>query len=194
VPQTITHEKVLVDCASEVEEFTSAARLLGDKLLCCTLQFGYFNRARFARPEPFLQLLDSFLDCWPKDITVAVEIRNKNWLSEAFAGCLRRHDAVWVLTDQAWMLPPLKVVESIDVVTGPFAYIRLLGDREVIDSRTKTLDRIVVDRRAEIESDAKAMRLLSVKLPVVVFVNNHFAGFAHETIRQLKEVLDRTEL
>ncbi len=34
VPQTITHEKVLVDCAGEVEEFVSAARLLGDKLLC----------------------------------------------------------------------------------------------------------------------------------------------------------------
>jgi uncharacterized protein YecE (DUF72 family) len=120
--------------AGEVEEFVSAARLLGDKLLCCTLQFGYFNRVRFARPEPFLQLLDSFLGAWPKDITVAVEIRNKNWLSEAYADCLRRHDAVWVLTDQAWMLPPLKVAESIDVVTGPFAYIRLLGDRETVDT------------------------------------------------------------
>jgi uncharacterized protein YecE (DUF72 family) len=68
VPQTITHEKVMVDCAGEVEEFTSAARLLGDKLLCCTLQFGYFNRARFARPEPFLQLLDSFLGAWPSGL------------------------------------------------------------------------------------------------------------------------------
>ena len=72
--------------------------------------------------------------------------------------------------------------------------IRLLGDRQLVDSRTRTLDRIVVDRSAEIKSDAKAIRLLSVKLPVVVFVNNHFAGFAHETISQLIELLDRTEL
>jgi uncharacterized protein YecE (DUF72 family) len=89
---------------------------------------------------------------------------------------------------------PFEGGRKIDVVTGPFAYIRLLGDREVVDSRTKTLDRIVVDRSAENESDAKAMRLLGVRVPVYVFVNNHFAGFAHETIRQLKEVLDRTEL
>jgi hypothetical protein len=61
VPQTIPHEKVLVDCAGEVEEFVSAARLLGDKLLCCTLQFGYFNRQAFAGPDEFVERLDSFL-------------------------------------------------------------------------------------------------------------------------------------
>src|SRR5262249_4523100 len=38
--------------------------------------------------------------------------------------------AVWVLPDQVWMPTPLSVVERLDVVTGPFAYLRLLGDRE----------------------------------------------------------------
>jgi uncharacterized protein YecE (DUF72 family) len=192
VSQTITHEKVLVDCSGEVEEFVSAARLLGDKLLCCTLQFAYFNRQAFASAEEFLERLDSFLgECWPTDVPVAVEIRNKGWLSQAFADCLRRHNAVWVLGDQKWMPTPLMLAESMDVVTGPFAYIRLLGDREVVDSRTKTLDHIVVDRSAEIDSDARAIRLLSIRVPVVTFVNNHFAGYAHETIRELREVLGR---
>src|SRR5947208_15891745 len=40
VPQSITHEKVLLDCRAEVEAFLGAARVLGDKLLCCCLQFG----------------------------------------------------------------------------------------------------------------------------------------------------------
>jgi uncharacterized protein YecE (DUF72 family) len=35
VPQVITHEKVLVDCEKERDGFLAAARLLGDKLLCC---------------------------------------------------------------------------------------------------------------------------------------------------------------
>ena len=61
VPQTITHEKVLVDCSGEVEEFASAARLLGDKLLCWTLQFGYFNRQAFASGAEFLERLGSRL-------------------------------------------------------------------------------------------------------------------------------------
>jgi uncharacterized protein YecE (DUF72 family) len=40
VPQAISHEYVVLDCREEVETFLSAARLLGDKLLACCLQFG----------------------------------------------------------------------------------------------------------------------------------------------------------
>jgi uncharacterized protein YecE (DUF72 family) len=190
VPQTITHEKVLVDCAGEVEEFVSAARLLGDKLLCCVLQFAFFNRAVLPSLDSFLQRLAAFLECWPKDVQLAVEIRNKGWIGEEFASFLRQHRAVWVLSDQAWMPSPLALAENFDVATGPFAYIRLLGDRQLVDSRTKTLDHVVVDRSAEIASDAKAIRSLSVRVPVVTFVNNHFAGYAHDTIRDLQEALN----
>ena len=28
-------------------------------------------------------------------------------------------------------------------------------------------------------------------VPVVAFVNNHFAGYAHETVRQRREMVDR---
>jgi uncharacterized protein YecE (DUF72 family) len=37
VPQTITHEKVLLDCRKELNEFMTAARALEEKLLCCLL-------------------------------------------------------------------------------------------------------------------------------------------------------------
>jgi uncharacterized protein YecE (DUF72 family) len=58
VPQSITHEKVLLDCRDEVGAFLAAARLLGDKLLCCTLQFGYFNKGKFASMGDFLGAID----------------------------------------------------------------------------------------------------------------------------------------
>jgi uncharacterized protein YecE (DUF72 family) len=190
VPQTITHEKVLVDCAGEVEEFVSAARLLGGKLLCCTLQFAFFNRSVIPSLDAFLDRLGLFLESWPSDVQLAVEIRNKGWISDEFAGFLRKYRAVWVLSDQAWMPTPLTLAEKFDVATGPFAYIRLLGDRQLVDSRTKTLDHVVVDRSAEIANDANAIRSLSVRVPVVTFVNNHFAGYAHDTIRDLQEALN----
>ena len=38
VPQTITHEKVLLDCGDDVSRFLGAARVLEEKLLCCCLQ------------------------------------------------------------------------------------------------------------------------------------------------------------
>jgi uncharacterized protein YecE (DUF72 family) len=185
VPQAITHEKVLLDCREEVEVFLSAARLLGDKLFSCLLQFGYFNRAKFTSLNAFIERLDPFLAAWPADVPVAVEVRNKAWMTQVLADCLRRHNAVWALPDQAWMPSPLSVVQRLDTVTGPFAYLRLLGDREAVDALTPTLDHIVIDRGGQVADDAQAIRLLRQRVPVVAFVNNHFAGYAPETVRQL---------
>jgi uncharacterized protein YecE (DUF72 family) len=189
VPQLITHEKLLADCRAEVSEFLDAARLLGDKLLCCCLQFGYFNKKAFATVDAFLERLGTFLGDWPGDVPVAVEIRNKTWMTEQFADCLRSRRAAWVLSDQAWMPSPLSVVQKLDVATGPFAYIRLLGDRAEVDRLTKTLDHIVVDRQDQLHADAEAIRLLAKRVPVLAFVNNHFAGYAPETLRQLQGAL-----
>jgi uncharacterized protein YecE (DUF72 family) len=185
VPQVITHERVLLHCRDELGNFLGAARLLGEKLLCCLLQFGYFNRSKFASLNAFLERLDSFLAAWPTDVPVAVEVRNKTWMTPALGDCLRRHRAVWVLPDQVWMPAPLSLVERLDVVTGPFAYVRLLGDREAVDALTTTLDHIVIDRGEQVTADAQAIRQLQQRVPVTVFVNNHFAGYAPETVRQL---------
>lgn len=185
VPQVITHEKVLLDCRQELNAFLTAARALEEKLLCCLLQFGYFNKQAFASLDDFLQRLEPFLASWPQDVAVAVEVRNKNWMTPQLLDCLRAHRAVWALADQAWVPAPLSLAKKWDVVTGPFGYLRLLGDRSDIDNRTKTLDHIVIDRGDQLEADAQAVRLLSERVPVFVFANNHFAGYAPETVHQL---------
>ena len=111
-------------------------------------------------------------------------------MAPALASCLRRHKAVWLLPDQVWMPSPLSLVQRLDVVTGPFAYFRLLGDREAVDALTPTLDHIVIDRGAEVETDARAIRVLRQRVLVVAFVNNHYAGYAPETVRQLVALTD----
>jgi uncharacterized protein YecE (DUF72 family) len=189
VPQTITHEKVLVDCRAEVGTFLTAARLLGDKLLCCVLQFGYFNQKAFANLDAFLARLEPFLDAWPRDVPLAVEVRNKGWLTPKLADCLRTRQAVLVLPDQAWMPAPMEALRKLDAVTGPFGYVRLLGDRNAVDALTGTLDHAVIDRGDQIEADAEAIRHLAGRVPVLVFVNNHFAGYAPATLQQLRQVL-----
>jgi hypothetical protein len=83
------------------------------------------------------------------------------------------------------MPSPLSVVQRLDAVTGPFAYIRLLGDREAVDALTPTLDHVVIDRGGQVAEDARAIGLLRQRVPVVAFVNNQFAGYAPETVRQL---------
>ena len=192
IPQTITHEKLLHDCGREVELFLSAARLLEDKLLCCVLQFGYLNAKAFANLDAFLDRLNPFLATWPRDVPIAVEIRNKNWFVPRFADCLRSRHAAWVIADQAWTPAPLKLVESLDTVTGQFGYIRLLGDRKAVDELTSTLDHTVIDD-GQIKADAQAIRLLSERVPVLAFVNNHFAGYAHDTISKLLQAIEVTQ-
>jgi hypothetical protein len=49
---------------------------------------------------------------------------------QELADCVQVRNAVLVLPDQKWMPPPLEVLGKFDPVTGPFAYVRLLGDRE----------------------------------------------------------------
>ena len=102
----------MVDCDAEVESFLGAARLLEDKLLCCVLQFGYFNRSIFASGDEFMERLLPFLDKWPKDVSVAVEIRNKTWISAQLLDSLRARDVSFVVTDQAWMPPPLSLAKA----------------------------------------------------------------------------------
>lgn len=194
VPQIITHEKALVDCRAEVSEFLGAVRLLEDKLVCCLLQFGFFNRQVISTLKVFLERLDPFLAAWPRDVPVAVEIRNKSWVTAELADCLRRHGAVWALADQTWMPAPTEILERCDSVTGPFGYLRLLGDRAEVEARTKLFDHVVVDRTAQIQADAQAIQQLRQRVPVLAFVNNHFAGYAPATIRQLRAELGMPEL
>jgi uncharacterized protein YecE (DUF72 family) len=50
VPQTITHQKILVDCEKGFEEFVSTAQALGEKLGPMVFQFPFFNDSAFSSP------------------------------------------------------------------------------------------------------------------------------------------------
>jgi hypothetical protein len=67
--------------------------------------------------------------------------------------------------------------KQLDALTGPFAYAHLLGDREAVGALTPTLDHIVIDRTSQVAEDARAIQVLRQGVPVVAFVNNHFAGY-----------------
>jgi hypothetical protein len=58
-----------------------------------------------------------------------------------------------------------------------------------VDALTSTLDHIVIDRTAQLRDDAEAIWQLRERVPVLAFVNNHFAGYAPATIEQLQLLL-----
>jgi len=77
----------------------------------------------------------------------------------------------------------------MEVVTGPLAYLRLLGDRAEVDALTKKLDHIVLDRSPQVEADAQAIRLLSERVPVLAFVNKPLRRVCPRDDRQLQQAI-----
>ena len=194
VPRVISHEKQLRDCEAEVDDFLNAIAPLGAKLAAALLQLGYFNRSSFETEAAFLDVLDTFLDRWPLDrAPLAVETRNPRWVGPDLAALLASHGVALTLTEQTWMPSPREVLDRVDPVTGPFAFVRLLGDRQGIERITTTWDRIVLDRSEALAETAEVIRTLARRVPVFVFASNHYAGHAPETARQLRAILKLPE-
>jgi uncharacterized protein YecE (DUF72 family) len=190
VPQVITHQKQLRDCAEEVDGFVSSIEPLGEKLYCALLQMGYFNKGAFASLADFLAVLDAFLAAWPiHQVPLAVEVRNPRWVGPELVEVLRDHGAALTLTEQKWMPSLAEVSRRINPVTAPFSFVRLIGDREAIEKVATTWDKVVVDRSAELAEVAGVVQDLAERVPVAVFINNHYAGHSPATARDLRTLL-----
>jgi uncharacterized protein YecE (DUF72 family) len=167
--------------------FLEVMRTLGPRLGPLLLQFPFFNATAFPHPEVFQERLDRFLYDLPRDLHIAVEIRNREWLTEPLAQICRARQAALVLVDQGWMPHGDEVQRRLDPITAPFAYIRLLGDRPIIEAVTTTWGKEVLDRAPRLERWADLLaRLLAREVPTLVYANNHYAGHAPATVERLR--------
>ena len=176
--------------SADRDRFLDVMGRLGDKLGPLVLQFPFFSRKVFASSAPFLERLDRFLGDLPREHTYAVEVRNPKWLGEPLAAVCREHGAGLVLVDQEWMPHGEEVEREIDILTGGFGYVRLLGKRREIEQLTTTWEREVIDRHESLERWAVLLARLAWRgVLTYVFVNNHYAGHAPATVRRLEALL-----
>jgi uncharacterized protein YecE (DUF72 family) len=201
VPQLITHEKILVDCDADFKHFVDTMDLLGEKLGPMLLQFPYLNRSVFpvlsdvakgkaAPNESFLARLKPFLEKLPRGRKFAVEIRNKNWLDAPFANILRDHGVALALQDQSWM--PMPWAYKFEPLTADFTYVRLLGDRKGIEQITKTWDKTVVDRSAQLKTWVDYLQPITRRgVTIFVYANNHYSGHSPDTVKLFREYWDK---
>ncbi len=185
-PQIITHDKALVDCDAEFEEFVKTMDILGPKLGPMVFQFPSFDRWKFPKQESFLAVLTPFLKKLPADHKFVVEIRNKTWLDGRFADVLREHNIALALTDTSFMPRPWELKQKFDLLTADFAYVRWLGDRKGIEKQTMTWDRTVVDRTSDLKNWVDVFKSLvsnTKVLKIFAFSNNHYAGHGPATAK-----------
>lgn len=191
-PQEITHERVLVDTDSTMNEFLKVTEPLGEKLSVILLQFPYFNKKAFAGPAEFLARLKTFLEKLPADRRFAVEIRNKYWLGPPLYDLLRKQNTALALIDHPWMPRPREWFTKGDAITTDFTYIRWLGDRKGIEELTKTWDKTIVDRTKDLEDWVEACRnFMKRKIRVFAFANNHYGGYAPDTLKIFERLMEK---
>ncbi|MFQ5458358.1 MAG: DUF72 domain-containing protein, partial [Myxococcota bacterium] len=71
-----------------------------------------------------------------------------------------------------------------------FTYVRWLGDRYGIEKKTKSWEKVIVDRSREMTEWAPALRgLLDRNMALYGFFNNHYAGHAPGSIDLLRRAL-----
>jgi uncharacterized protein YecE (DUF72 family) len=191
IPRTITHEKILVDCEKEFEEFVSTAGMLGEKLGPMVFQFPYFNKDVFNTPVQFLDRLKPFFKKLPRGggYKFAVEIRNQWWLTKRFADLLKENNIALVLQDHSLMPSAERVFSTIDPLTADFVCIRLLGDRKAIDAKTTVWNQIVEDKTASMNSWVDVCQMVQRRgIPQYVYFNNHYEGFAVASVERFRSL------
>lgn len=191
-PQIITHEKMLEGCAEEVAAFLRVLDRLGDRLGPILFQFRYFNKAELPAPKPFLDRLERFLPSLPRDgRRYAVEVRNKNLVTERLLDLLARNRIALAFIDHPWFFRIDQLLERPGVLTADFAYVRWLGDRKGIEKTTTRWDSVIVDRTAELRRWAAALRPVVEKGRTVYgYFNNHYAGYAIGSIETFRAIWD----
>jgi uncharacterized protein YecE (DUF72 family) len=191
VPREITHEKVLVSAEGEWSSFLEAVRCLKEKLGFLLLQFEYFNKSS-ACPTlgDFMKRLGPFLAAAQAPCPLVVEVRNKPWIGKDLLDFLTERKVIFALTDYEWMPKPKSLWEKYGpaLLTGPAAYIRLLGERKRIDAMTKTWDKLVIDRTEQTREVIGVIRQLLERTAVATLINNHWGGYAVASIELLEKL------
>jgi uncharacterized protein YecE (DUF72 family) len=178
-PQAVTHEGRLRDAIGTTELYFERIRTLGSKLGPTLIQLG----PDFGPSE--YPALAAFLPKLPKDLKVAVEFRQRGWITEDVLALLRDHNVALTLTDGPW-IPRKWALKLVERPTSNFSYIRWMGpDRSIVDH-----SHIQVDRMPELRLWRDAIRELATRVDVVYgYMSNFFAGHAPKNARDMQELL-----
>lgn len=127
IPQSISHYSRLLNTDDKLLSFIDAVVLFEEKLGCIFLQL----HENFSTKE--FEKLKDFIEKFPKNIPLAVEIRNENWFLDKqayddFFYFLRKHQVSSVIVDAAGRRDVLHMELTTDA-----AFIRFVGANHFSD-------------------------------------------------------------
>ena len=193
VPKVISHDKYLVDCEPELNEFVRVMSGLGDKLGPMILQFPYVAKGKdpqeYATGADFIGRLAKFIGLLPAEFQWGIEIRNSKWVGTRLLDLLRSRNVSLVFIDYYTMDPLPKLARRPEVFTAPFVYVRFLGNHKEMDAavkrareegtRKRDWESLLEDRAGQMKLWIDPIRqIVQKQTPMYVYFNNHYAGYA----------------
>ena len=172
-PQTVTHVPGLAYDAERLDVFLRHIEVLGRKLGPLLLQFPPFLK-------PTYPALDDLLEKLPKKRLVAAEFRNKRWFTEETYKLLRDHSVALALTNRP---------RAAEVDTADFSYIRLEGDRKVVNGQRGEVE---VERSADTTEWAeKVKKILESERDVFTYFSKYYSGYPPADVEAMREMLPK---
>ncbi len=167
-PRLITHEKALVNVESELQEFTTNANGLGDKLAAMLWQFSA-NAKKDALSEAFAR----FLPLLPGSIKQVFEFRHASWFSDEIYDLLNQHHAGIVINDSPRF-------PKREITTDQVMYVRFHGPDKLYASSYSN---------EQLDNWAQKIARHINKDDIYAFFNNTASGRAIKNADTLRELL-----
>lgn len=173
--QKITHKLKSSEIDNRILEFFSRVRPLKEKLFGILLQFPPW----FKYSEKHLEQLNYLVKTIPSEYNYIIELRDNSWFKpHILSNSINGNNKILGTTYMPGVNPYYNQNQT-------YYYIRLIGDRELT-----IFNRIRRDQKEAINNLYKNIQNL-VKIPnvyeIFIIVNNHFQGFAPESVNNLKK-------
>ena len=184
--------EMFLDASLFEQAFVRALEPYREHVGVMIFEFGTFSKSQYASVETFAAELDRFLSQLPVGVRYAVEIRNREFLAEAYFDVLRRHNVAHVFN--AWTrMPELKrQIAHLEAFTADFVVARaLLKAGRTYEQAVKTFQPYATVQEPNPETRGALRdlidRALEKKQTTFVFVNNRLEGNAPQTIAAVTE-------
>lgn len=174
------------------QQFLELISPLGDHLGPLMFQFEYLNKQKMPSQGEFQEKFAAFLERLDKKYHYFVEIRNPNYLNDAYFTFLKRLNLNHVFLQGYYMPSVIGVYDKYGKYIHDSTVIRLHGpDRSEIEKTSGgKWNRILEPKEDELNRIADIVRdLLERKVEVYVNMNNHYEGSAPLSIQRLKKLL-----
>lgn len=172
MPKRITHEKKLKGVEENLGWFYASAKELQEK--CGPLVAQLPPSIKF---DSHWALMQDFVKALDMKYPHAIEFRHKSWFREDVYALLRDRNVAMVWTENQYLKSPSDL-------TADYAYLRLVGDREITEFKETQRDRSAGMREWYKELDGASD---SVK-GALVFFNNHYAGFGPASVNEFRRL------